>query len=321
MVFPKVKEKVLLLTHDNADLDALASAAIMQHYLKKKKVLATIGVPSHINEQAFKFALEERLSFAVNPDLEEYCTIILFDLNDYEQLGKIRKQFTRMQKKKTIDVYVFDHHEIEKRSIVRGARAFVKPKAISTTEVLYEILGKNSFDKKMCFYSCIGILEDTGHFLTSTIKGFQVFAECLKKSGKKYSDLLAITKHKIPVNERIAMLKAAKRAKIYDIKGALIATSNLSFFQGQAATKLLEFGADITLVAGTDKHEITSLSGRVDTAFRDSKNFNLMTHLMNPLQKKLGGEIGGHSGAAQWKGRMRPEKVLNESILILKKKF
>ncbi len=320
-MFPDVKEKVLLLTHENADLDAFASAAIMQRYLKKKKVNATIGVPSHINEQAFKFAFEEKLSFVVNPNLKDYSTIILFDLNDYEQLGKLRKQFTKIPKNKYAVVYAFDHHEIEKRSIVRGAKAFVSPNAISTTEVLYNVLGKNNFDKKMCFYSCIGILEDTGHFLTGSKEGFEVFAKCLNASGKKYSDLLVITKHKVPDNERIAMLKAAKRAKIHKFGETIVATSNLSFFQGQAATKLLEFGADISLVAGTDKHEVTSLSGRVDTTFRDSKNFNLMTHLMKPIQKKLGGEIGGHSGAAQWKGEASPQTAIALAVSILSKRF
>lgn len=320
-MFPEVKEKVLLLTHENADLDAFASAAIMQRYLKKKKMNTTIGVPSHINEQAFKFAFEEKLSFVVNPDLKEYCTIIIFDLNDYEQLGKLRKQFVNMQKKKCFEVYAFDHHEIEKRSIVKGKNAFVSPNAISTTEVLYNVLGKNNFDKKMCFYLCIGILEDTGHFLTGSKEGFEVFAKCLNASGKKYSDLLAITKHKVPDNERIAMLKAAKRAKIHKFRETIVATSNLSFFQGQAATKLLEFGADISIVAGTDKHGVTSLSGRVDTAFRDSKNFNLMIHLMKPIQKKLGGEIGGHSGAAQWKGEASPQTTIALTVSILSKRF
>ena len=170
----------------------------------------------------------------------------------------------------------------------------------------------------MCFYVCLGILEDTGHFITSTVSGFEDFAKCLKKSGKKYADLLEIAKQKIPENERHAFLKAAQRARMYDFNGMIIATSHLSFYQGQAATKLLDFGADIAIVAGTDKHSITSMSARADSAFKSSKNFNLMTHLFKPLQKKFGGEIGGHSGAAQWKGKESPGKILSESINILK---
>ncbi len=321
MVFNIPKGKILLLMHENADLDAICSTAIMQRYLKSKKVDAKMGVPSHMNEQSLRFAFKEKLSFIINPHLDSFDSIIIFDMNDYEQLGSLRKEFTALQKKKRFDLFVFDHHEIEKRSIVRGKKAFVNPKAISTTQVLYESLGKKVFDKKMCFYVCLGIMEDTGNFMTGTVNSFIDFAECLKKSGKKYADLLEIRKQKIPANERHAFLEAAKRSSLYNFNGVVVAVSYLSFYQGQAATKLLDFGADITLVAGTDKRGITSMSGRADSAFKTSKKFNLMTHVFKPIQKKFGGEIGGHSGAAQWKGKVNEKTILVESLEILSGKF
>jgi nanoRNase/pAp phosphatase (c-di-AMP/oligoRNAs hydrolase) len=313
--------KILLLMHENADLDAICSAAIMQRYLKSKKIDSKLGVPSHINEQSISFAFKEKISFIINPKLNEFDSIIIFDMNDYDQLGKLKDEFILLQKKKKLDIFVFDHHEIEKRSICKGKNSFVNPKATSATQVLYEILGKNNFDKKMYFYVCLGILEDTGNFITGTVDTFIGFADCLKKSGKKYSDLLEITQEKLSGNERHAFLQAAKRAQLYNFGGVIVAVSYLSFYQGQSATKLLDFGADIALVAGTDKKGITSMSGRANSVFKESKNFNLMTHLFKPIQKKFGGEIGGHSGAAQWKGKIEPKKILSESLEIILVKF
>jgi bifunctional oligoribonuclease and PAP phosphatase NrnA len=313
--------KTLLLTHENADMDAICSAAIMQSYFKQKKIDSTIGVPSHINEQASTFISNQKISVIKKPVLDNYDCVIIFDMNDYEQLGPLKKEFISFQKKQKNKIYAFDHHEIEKRSIVCGKNAFINPKAISATQLIYETLGKKSFDKKMCFYVCLGILEDTGHFITGSVSAFKIFSECLEKSGKKYSELLGVVKREINRDEKYALLKAAQRAQIHDVGEVIVTTSVLSFYQGQAATKLLDFGADISLVAGTDKHGITSMSVRADSVFKNLKKFNSMNHLLKPLQKKVGGEIGGHSGAAQWKGVLSPQKILGESIQILEKMF
>lgn len=313
--------KILLLAHENADMDAICSAAIMQLYFKQNKIDSTVGVPSHLNEQVSTFISKQKISVIEKPSLDDYDCVILFDMNDYEQLGPLKNKFIAFQKKQKANLYVFDHHEIEKRSIVSGKNAFINPKAISTTQLIYETIGKNNFNKKMCFYVCLGILEDTGHFITGSVFAFKIFSDCLEKSGKKYSELLGVVKREINRDEKYALLKAAQRAQIHDVGEAIVTTSILSFYQGQAATKLLDFGSDISLVAGTDKHGVTSMSVRADSVFKSLKKFNSMTHLLKPLQKKVGGEIGGHSGAAQWKGNFSPEKIIEESIQILEKKF
>ena len=310
-------KSILLLCHDHADIDSVASAAIFRDVLKTKKIKSEIGIPKHINDQAINLSLKNKISFVVNPKLEKYDLICLFDFNDYEQLGPLRKSFSKLQKKGCFEVITFDHHEKEKRSIGKG---FIDPKAGSTTEVLYNLFD-GTFTKKMCFYTCMGIIEDTGKFLVASKDTFEIFSKCLTKSEKKYSKVLEFAKQIINKEERVAFLKAANRAKIIGMKKALIVTSNLSFYQGDAATKLLEFGANISLVVGVEKKGVAVLSARAETSFKEENNFNLMKHLFIPLQRKVGGEIGGHSGAAQWKGNISDKKVLSEAITILKKKF
>jgi nanoRNase/pAp phosphatase (c-di-AMP/oligoRNAs hydrolase) len=312
-------KRILLLCHENADLDAFCSAAIFQRFLKQKKISSKLAVPSHINEQTFSLALKEKNSFLVNPDLELFDVICLFDFNDYEQLGKLRKPFVNKVKKNCVKVIAFDHHEIEKRSI-DTSKKFVNSKAFSTTEILFDLIGKK-FDSKMSFYACLGMIEDTGRFLVGSKKFFESFANCLNKSNKTYSTIFELAKHKAPKGERIAFLKAANRSNILKLKKAIIVTSKLSFYQGAASTKLLDFGADISLVAGTEKKGLTHLAARAETGFKEEKKFNLMKHLFVPLQKRVGGDAGGHSGAAHWKGNISESKVLSEAIRILKEKF
>jgi nanoRNase/pAp phosphatase (c-di-AMP/oligoRNAs hydrolase) len=310
------KGNVLLLTHENADLDTFCSALILQKYLKKIKIESTIAVPSHINEQTLNFALKEKASFQKNPNLKEFETICLFDFNDYEQLGKLRKEFSKIEKKKKI--IVFDHHEKEKRFIGKG---FIKPNASSTTEILFELLEKK-FDSKMASYACLGMIEDTGRFLVASEKLFENFSKCLEKADYSYAKLFEFSKHEVEEGEKIAFLKAIKRSQIYKINKHIIMTSKLNFYQGAAATKLLEFGAHLSLVIGTEKKgNIAHLSIRANSVFREENNFNIMKHLLIPLQKIVGGEIGGHAGAAQWKGKEKESKVIKEAMKIIEKKL
>jgi nanoRNase/pAp phosphatase (c-di-AMP/oligoRNAs hydrolase) len=311
-------KKVLLLCHDNADLDSFCSAALFQRVLAKNKIKSVIGVPYHLNEQSLNFSLKERVSFQRNPCLSDFEQIFLFDFNDFEQLGGIRKEFESLLKKKKFKVIAFDHHVVEKCSI-DSSNLFVG-KAFSTTQLILHRFFM-FFDKKCFFYSALGMLEDTGHFLVGDARLFSDFALCLNKSGEEFVDVLAFTKHVVQRGERIAFLKAAQRAEILDVCGTIIVTSTLSFFQSQAATKLLDFGADVVLVSGEEKSGVAVLSCRAESVFKKEKKFNLVKDLLVSLQEKFGGEIGGHSGAAQWKGNADYLLVLQEAVSILRRKL
>jgi nanoRNase/pAp phosphatase (c-di-AMP/oligoRNAs hydrolase) len=289
----------------------------MQLFLKKQKIDSKIGVPSHINEQAQHLAIDEKISFVLNPSLEEFDVALLFDLNGFEQLGKLKERFALRVQSELLDVAVFDHHTSNKGCISYKGDCVIDSTAVSTTELLYNFL--DTFSPSMNFFCCIGILEDTGHFLVGDKRAFSSFAECLKSSNRSYAQVLEYTKHNIPDSERIAFLKAAQRAQIQNFNGVVVVTSELSFYQSAAATKLLDFGAHIALVAGNERSGVTTLSLRAESAFKEKYNFNLVKDLLIPLQVEVGGEIGGHSGAAQWKGKSDPKKVLAVSINILKK--
>jgi len=314
------KKSVLLLCHENADLDSFCSAAMMQRFLKRKKINAFIGVPSHINEHAQSLALREKISFYINPNLPVFNVVILFDFNHLEQMGRLGKSFEALRKCDCFEVFAFDHHVPEEGSIVHGKNAIISDACVSTTQLVRNFLDtfKNN---EVDFLNCLGIMEDTGHFLVGDTESFSSFASSLKQSGRSFAEVLAFTKHNLKEDERIAFLKAAQRAQILKFSNTIIVVSELSFYQGPAASKLLDFGAHIAVVAGQEKNELSVLSARADSEFKVKNKFNLMKHLFIPLQEKLGGAVGGHSGAAQWKGKASVGEAKRVAIEILRKRF
>ena len=321
-------KRVLLLTHEHADLDSFCSAAMFQRFLRKQKISSTITVPTHINEQAKHISDELKISFVSNPNLNDFDIVLLFDLNSFEQLGALKEAFVDLVDKKRIEVIVFDHHVSNKTCIVHTGNCVIDENMFSTTQLIYNFLdtpnsNQNSkdFDSVMYFLNCVGLVEDTGHFIVGSDKAFLDFSISLKKSKKSYSDVLAFTKEEFSNAQRIALLKAAQRSEVIQIKKIVLITSEVSFFQSFVATKLLNFGAHIALVSGIEKSGLCVLSARADSIFKEKNNFNLVNDLLIPLKEKLGGEIGGHSGAAQWKGKSTPSEVLSAATEILKKRL
>lgn len=321
-------KRVLLLTHEHADLDSFASAAMFQRFLNKQKITSTISVPSHINEQAKHLSESLKIKHISNPDLGAFDIVLLFDLNSFEQLGVLKDSFIALFSNRTIEAIVFDHHVSNKACIVYTGNCVIDETMFSTTQLIYNFLDMSSpkekskdFDSTMYFLNCVGLVEDTGHFIVGSDKAFLDFSVSLKKSNKTYSNVLAFTKDEFDNGERIALLKAAQRSIITQIKEFVLITSTVSFYQSFVATKLLNFGAHISLVSGVEKRGLCVLSARADSVFKEKNNFNLVKDLLLDLKEKLGGEIGGHSGAAQWKGKSNPSEVLRVATEILKKRL
>ncbi|MEI7961515.1 MAG: DHH family phosphoesterase, partial [archaeon] len=183
------KKSILLLTHENADLDAICSALMFQEFLKKNKIKSVIGVPHHINDRAQHFCFNEGISFQLNPNLNEFNLVVLFDVNGPEQLGRLRKSFEELKSCSCFELMVFDHHVLEKDSIVFGMNAFIDETCVSTTELLAKILG-SKMSRRMHFLNCLGIIEDTGHFMTGDVDSFESFSSSLKFSNKNFADVL-----------------------------------------------------------------------------------------------------------------------------------
>ena len=113
---------------------------------------------------------------------------------------------------------------------------------------------------------------------------------------------LALFAMPIDPSERVAKLKACKRAKIVKVEGWIIALSHVSAYQAPAAKALVDLGAHMSAVAGKK-------NGKVELSLRSTRQFNelagvhLGVDIAAPLGEFLSGVGGGHAMASGVSGK------------------
>jgi nanoRNase/pAp phosphatase (c-di-AMP/oligoRNAs hydrolase) len=118
-------------------------------------------------------------------------------------------------------------------------------------------------------------------------------------------------------SERVARMKACRRAKIMKVGNWIIAISHVSAYQASAARALVDLGAHVAAVAGQK-------NGKVEISLRCTRDFNQVTgiHLGRDIAKPLGeylqGMGGGHATAAGVNGTGQMEKALKRCLRLVK---
>jgi len=160
---------------------------------------------------------------------------------------------------------------------------------------------------------------DTRHFALANSSTFGVVANLVDK-GIDAQQTLAEFSLPIDFSERVAKLKACKRAKILKVEGWIIALSHVSAYQAPAAKALVDFGAHMSAVAGKK-------NGKVEISLRSTRQFNegtgihLGVDIANPLGEYLQGIGGGHAMAAGVSGKGELQDALKQCLKLLKAKM
>jgi nanoRNase/pAp phosphatase (c-di-AMP/oligoRNAs hydrolase) len=135
----------------------------------------------------------------------------------------------------------------------------------STAELVYHMYKQNGLpvDANVAFALVLAIITDTGHFRYAGAGTFEAVGHILAEGGIRYADVMDFLGH-VPVDLscRIAILKAASRLTLHRVGDLLIVESRVSSFGSQAATSLVNLGADIAFV-GSEKDRERRISGRV----------------------------------------------------------
>jgi nanoRNase/pAp phosphatase (c-di-AMP/oligoRNAs hydrolase) len=118
-------------------------------------------------------------------------------------------------------------------------------------------------------------------------------------------------------SERVARMKACRRAKLIKLENWMIALSHVSAYQASAARGLIDLGAHMAAVAGQK-------NGKIEISMRCTRDFNQVTriHLGRDIAKPLGeflqGMGGGHATAAGVNGIGNVEKGLRGCLRLVK---
>ena len=155
--------RILAVTHQGPDGDAIGSLAAFGFYLKKIKkpyyLLCVSGVP-----ESLRFIPGVKLIKSKHPKI--HCDLIVgLDYGTKNQLG-LDGYFKKYPK---TPILVFDHHLPSGQGANLGV---IKPEYSSACELLYDYFKATKFkiDKNIALALAVGILTDTGFFKYAKVK-------------------------------------------------------------------------------------------------------------------------------------------------------
>ncbi len=310
-----IQGKVLILSHQNADLDAICSSIVLKDALSilNPDIEIIMGVPNGISKNA-KSMVEES-QFLINPSLDVDLLVIL-DSSTLEQISPLDKD-TGMAKK----IAIIDHHVSHEETKNISDFYMVDESAISTAEVLYELIKAEGIvlNKSSNLALVVGILADSARLRLATGKTIRILAKLLDR-GVDYQKALALVE--LPeedASEKIARLKASKRMEIHKVDEWVLVTTKVNSFEARAANCIISIGADCVFVGSTNKEKI-KMSARGRENFLRSTGISLGKDIMPHVGEFVGGSGGGHREAAGVKSKTGDiDAALSECIKVTAK--
>ena len=165
----------------------------------------------------------------------------------------------------------------------------------------------------------LGITFDTRHFILANSSTFKTISELTDIGLNPQKELSALA---LPMDfsERVARMKACRRAKLIKIDDWIIALSHVSAYQASAARALVDLGAHMAVVAG-QKNEKIEISMRCTRDFNQVTGIHLGRDIAKPLGEYLNGMGGGHAAAAGVNGVGHSQKGLKRCLRLVKEKL
>ncbi|MBR3249432.1 MAG: bifunctional oligoribonuclease/PAP phosphatase NrnA [Clostridia bacterium] len=177
----KAAEKIVILTHEAPDGDAIGSSLAMMHALRKIGKESDVIIPEYSRLFSFLPGSEE---IKKESDIEEYDLAIALDCGDIKRLKYGEKHFEDAKRKVQID-----HHG---SNTMFADLNFVNPVSPACCEILVEMFQYYGIEIDKTIGTCLvtGIITDTGGFRyqKTSAETFEFTAELLRE-GVNVSDI------------------------------------------------------------------------------------------------------------------------------------
>jgi len=307
---------VVLLCHQNADPDAICAAFGFSKFLQRLKRELKIEIAAAQGASRLsKFLLNSLpLTLTPQPHIEEADIIALLDTNTIQQLAEWGERVKSAKAK----LVVIDHHASHPETERLASLCITEEEASSASEIIYKFFKEAGFtlseiEAKAIF---LGIAFDTRHFVLAKSNTLKIVADLID-AGVKVEETLSLLALPMDQSERIARLKACRRAKLMKVNDWLLAFSHVSAYQASAARALIGLGAHVAAVAGQREEKI-QISLRASEEFYKETGIHLGRDIANPLGEYLKGMGGGHSLSAGVNGVGDLEVSLKRCARLLK---
>jgi nanoRNase/pAp phosphatase (c-di-AMP/oligoRNAs hydrolase) len=309
----------VLLCHHNADPDAICSAYGFASLLKhlrpnfEVEIGAAQGI-SRLSRHLLKFL---PIEVKAQPNVEKAGAIVLLDTNTVQQLDNLAEKVRNSK----APIIVIDHHASHPETEQIAKLCVTNEEASSTCEIVYSFFKEmgvkaNDNEAKALF---LGIAFDTRHFVLANSSTLKTVSELIDV-GVNAQEALSILSLPMDFSERVARLKACRRAKFFKVGEWIIALSHVSAYQASAARAIVDLGAHVAVVAG-QKNDNIEVSLRCTREFQEKTGVHLGKDVAKPLGEYLHGMGGGHSTAAGVNGVGDVETGLKYCLRLLKQRL
>lgn len=296
---------VPVLTGRNGDMDTIGSAIALA---ASNPNLLACGL--HLGRLANRLCQELNAPFrklGKNPGWpEKMGGIIIVDAASESQTGLTIPE--------GIPKCVIDHHDTcewvfgDKDLELRGdARA--------TTQMVFEYLkssSPNTLSDEVRKLLLAGLITDTGRFRHADQSALKCGAELMEGANFEYQEFVEyIQNETISASDRGAILKGMSRCQSIESGKWNLVHTHAGIHEGKVAALIIQAGAEVALVSRNRDGE-TRLTAR---APRSSTICGVhLGKMMQELAEKMGGEGGGHDGAAGWTGKI--DRIAAETAFI-----
>tara|TARA_B100000131_G_scaffold2630_1_gene2738 strand:+ start:2582 stop:3556 length:975 start_codon:yes stop_codon:yes gene_type:complete len=296
---------VPVLTGRNGDMDTIGSAIALA---SSNPNLMACGL--HIGKLAKRLCTEMNAPFrklAKEPSWPaKIGGIIIVDAASEAQTG--------VEIPKGVPICVIDHHDTcdwdfseEDLEIRNDARA--------TTQIVFQYLKEKSptsLTDQVRKLLLAGLITDTGRFKHADKASLECASEILDGARFEYQEFVEyVQREEINSSERGAILKALSRCQSTECGVWNLVHTHAGIHEGKVAGILIQTGAEVALVSRFRDGE-TRLTARAPRS--STINGVHLGEMMQQLTETLGGEGGGHDGAAGWTGKS--DRVAAESAFI-----
>lgn len=295
------KYKIVVATHNRADVDAISSAYALSRLYPNSVICSS----EELSEGARM--LVERLGIKVdsieNLKKTDFDGLVVVDTSAYTLLPGAKGWRILL---------IIDHHQAEGRDM-KGESQIIDVESPSTAEIIANLLPE--IDEKVAFALSVGIIADGARFKSARASTFETLAKLMKIAKADYADLLAIAEPDQKNEAKIAILTAMKRVNFVYAGGYVIATSEVSSNESDAASIITE-AADVAFIAKwKDKEQETRISARARATVKIPLN-----EVLSEVAKELGGAGGGHKKAAGAALKCHTDEALKTCIEVFIRK-
>lgn len=291
------KGPVAVITGKNGDMDTVGSAVALA---SSHPNLMACGL--HAGRVAQGYIQRHKAPFRLLPSNgpvwpKQLAGIVVVDAAAPDQTGLELPD---------VPTCVIDHHATDGWAL-QERDLLLKWDVRSTTEVVTHYLAAHapdSLSSPVCEFLLAGLVTDTGRFRHADASSFSTASMLIERGHIDYQHFIQSMEDTVTTpSERGAILRGLQRAETTEAGAWTVIRTTAGTLEGKVASMLNGLGADAVVVT-RHRNGATRLTVR---APRSSVLAGLhMGEIMNAMASSIGGEGGGHDGAAGWSGDVDP---------------